>query len=787
MTSAERTDDQARQQADLAARQSEENFRRVFQEAAIGIAISDLQPRLLEANAAYCRMLGYTEAELRGLDFASITHPDDRERNRQVLDELIAGRRAAVVHEKRYLAKDGRVVWGRVSLSIQHGADGRPVRIIGVAEDITAARTAMEALSASEERFRLLARATNDAVWDWDIGADRVWWNEGYTGLFGHPQVEGPALDSWVAFIHPDDVERVNRSLQSVLATGSTWQDEYRFRHRQGHYVMVLDRGHVLRDGAGRAVRMVGGMSDLTERRRAEHQLREQAALLDTAHDAILVRDGEHRITYWNRGAERLYGWTAAEARGRRMDELLKIDAERFAEACASVESAGTWNGEISKVAKNGSVRLVDASWSLQRDAAGQATILTIDTDITERRSLEQQFLRAQRMESIGTLAGGIAHDLNNLLAPITMSIELLRQNEPNPRSQLLIDNIERSARRGAALIKQVLSFARGMEGSRVVLQLRHVLREIEGIIANTFPREITLRVEAPGDLWPVVGDPTQLNQVLLNLCVNARDAMPEGGQLRLAAANLEVDEQYAVMNRGVAPGRYVRIEVVDSGTGIPRDIIERIFEPFFTTKQPGHGTGLGLSTVLGIVRGHGGFVNVYSEVGEGSTFKVYLPAQPEAAATSAEAPATDPLPRGRGELVLVVDDEVPILNVTRQTLEVFGYRVLTAEDGAQAIGLYAIQREQIALVLTDMMMPVMNGPALIAALRRINPHVRIIAASGLGANADVARAMQSGVKHFLAKPYTADAMLVLVHRVMNSGSRPPVDPPPPAAGPGAA
>ena len=320
-----------------------------------------------------------------------------------------------------------------------------------------------------------------------------------------------------------------------------------------------------------------------------------------------------------------------------------------------------------------------------------------------------------------------------------------------------------------------MLSFARGVEGSRVAVNLKHVAHEIEIIGHNTFPKNIRIETQAPRDVWLVTGDPTQLNQVLLNLCVNARDAMPDGGRLTITLQNAEVDAQYSVMNRGVAAGRYVVLEVTDTGFGMPAEVQERIFEPFFTTKEVGKGTGLGLSTALGIVRSHGGFVNVYSEPGRGSTFKVYLPAQSEAATGSSEEDERPSLPRGNGESVLVVDDEASILEVTRDTLEAFGYRVFTAEDGAQAIGVYATHRERISVVLTDMMMPVMDGAALISALRRIGPHVKVIAASGLKDNNNVARSTGAGVRHFLAKPYSADALLTMLHRVLHEqGSRPP-------------
>src|SRR5690606_37456867 len=307
-------------------------------------------------------------------------------------------------------------------------------------------------------------------------------------------------------------------------------------------------------------------------------------------------------------------------------------------------------------------------------------------------------------LESLGTLAGGISHDLNNVLAPILMATDLLHQHVQSETALRLLDNIGRSARHGADLVKQVLAFARGVEGARIPVQIRHITREIEDIVANSFPKNITLVVDVPRDLRLVLGDPTQINQVLMNLCVNARDAMPDGGRLTLAAATVELDEQYVGMNAGTAPGSYVVVSVADEGVGMPARVLEHIFEPFFTTKDSGKGTGLGLSTVQAIMRSHGGFVNVYSEPGRGSVFKAYFPVANEPATAHPAAPQPAKAPRGEGELILLVDDENAILNVTRQTLQSFGYRVVTAEDGAAAVGIYAQRSSEISLVFTDMM-----------------------------------------------------------------------------------
>ena len=487
----------------------------------------------------------------------------------------------------------------------------------------------------------------------------------------------------------------------------------------------------------------------------------EQASLLDLARDAILVCGLDHRITYWNKSAERVYGWTAAEAVGRLVSEIKGNDDEDFQLACDTVLQSGEWDGELIQVGKDGRKRVVEGRWTLLRDAEGQPrSILAINTDVTERKKVEEQLLRAQRMESIGTLAGGIAHDLNNALTPILMSIELLKLQEYDSRKTSILGTIESSAKRGADMVRQVLSFARGVEGQRLEVQAGHLLKAIEKIANETFLKSILVRSDIPTGLWLVQGDPAQIHQVLLNLCVNARDAMPGGGTLSLTASNLLLDEQCASMMVGAKPGPYLLIEVSDTGSGMSPEVMDRIFEPFFTTKELGKGTGLGLSSAMAIIQSHHGMMRVDSEPGKGSRFQVYLPAQMTVGADGTAEPVPAELPRGNGELVLLIDDEESVRQITGQTLESFGYRVLPAADGVEASTLYAARKTEIDIVLTDMMMPVMDGPATIQVLMRFNPQVRIIAASGLAAKDMVAKATSLGVKHFIPKPYSAETLL---------------------------
>src|SRR5215510_4041338 len=424
-----------------------------------------------------------------------------------------------------------------------------------------------------------------------------------------------------------------------------------------------------------------------------------------------------------------------------------------------TIASGKVWRGEIRNRAKDGSYYWVDTTIVPFLNAEEKPyQYVAIRSDITEKKRMESQFLRAQRMESIGTLAGGIAHDLNNVLSPILMAIDMLQLKATDETSRKWLDVLRANAERGGNMVRQVLSFARGVEGERVALQPKHLIKEIVKILRETLPKSIEISFQIPNDLWMISADATQMHQVLMNLCVNARDAMPEGGAISIKAENTFLDENYARMHIEAKAGRFVVITVSDTGPGMTAEIQSRIFEPFFTTKDMSKGTGLGLSTALTIVKSHGGFINVYSEPHKGSSFTLYIPAL-EAPGLAQEQPQTE-LPTGNGELILVVDDENSIREITRGTLETFGYSVVTAADGTEALAIYADRKNEIAVVLTDMVMPFMDGPATVRALQRMNPDVKIIAASGLAAGHKPGEGALEGVKIFLTKPYTAEKLL---------------------------
>ena len=567
--------------------------------------------------------------------------------------------------------------------------------------------------------------------------------------------------------------ERFRADDLRVMTTGEPIrQTEEQIQTAHGPRWLLTDKvPH--RDETGRIIGVIGFAVDITERKRADAERDDLMLLIERSPDFIGTADMEGRVTFLNQGGRQMIGLGADEdVSGLHFTDYVPEEWRAFFRDTvnATVLKKGVWEGEMQlRHLRTGALIDVSRTSFCIRDAAGEPKFFaTVTRDITERKKLEQQFLRAQRMESIGTLAGGIAHDLNNVLSPILLSLELLKMKLPDPDSQELIEIIATSARAGADMVRQVLSFARGVEGGRLEVQVRHIVQDIERLANETFLKHIAVRTIVPHDLWTVMGDATQLHQVLLNLCVNARDAMPDGGTLTLSAENIVLDAQYAGLNVEAKPGPYVFLQVEDSGTGMSPELMEKIFDPFFTTKEVGKGTGLGLSTSLAIVRSHGGFIRVYSEPGKGATFKVYLPAQTESSPAAAAEQAAE-MPRGHGELILVVDDESAVREVTQLTLEAFGYRVLTAADGVEAVAIYARRGEEIALVLTDMMMPVMDGPSTILVLRKMNPAVRIIGASGLTANGHVVQADSLGVRHFLPKPFTAETLLKALKKVLSA------------------
>jgi len=508
-------------------------------------------------------------------------------------------------------------------------------------------------------------------------------------------------------------------------------------------------------------------MQDISERKRAEEKIREQANLLDIAQDAIIVRDLNDNIIYWNNSAERIYGWKQEEAIGKNASQLLNTETESIERALQDVQKKGSWFGELHQVTKMQKSVTVESRWSIVRNEQGTPkSILTINTDITDKKNIEQQFLRAQRLESVGTLSSGLLHDLNNVLTPIILAVPFMKEKLTDPASQDILRTLESSAKRGEGVVRQLMTFVRGVKGDRVLLQLKLLIFELLHFVAEAFPPIIKVVKRCPRGIWDVVGDSTQLYQVLMNLSINARDAMPNGGTLTIELQNITLSDHEAGLHLGAMPGKYVILSVKDTGTGIPLEIVNRIFDPFFTTKEPGKGTGLGLSSALSIVKSHGGFIDVISEIGKGTEFKVYLPANEEESET--EAAQDSAIRMGHGETILVVDDEKTLQDLLRPTLEKKNFKVLTAYDGNEAINIYKENRDKIDIVLLDMLMPKLSGLSTIPELRQINPHIKIIGMTGSmleNLSSEMSAVMQE--LPFLQKPFNSEDVALMVNEVL--------------------
>lgn len=526
-----------------------------------------------------------------------------------------------------------------------------------------------------------------------------------------------------------------------------------------------------IKDETGKVVLLIPEGRNISDRKQAEAKIQEQAALLNIATDAIMVRALDNTILFWNRGAEVLYGWETAEILNRNCDRFFnRTSTSKLSEIQQSVAETGEWQGELRQVIKSGREIIVESRWTLVKNQTGApSSYLIVNTDITEQKQLETQFLRTQRLESLGTLAGGIAHDLNNILAPILGFAKLLPLKLPDVDEQTkgFFKIIETNAQRGTALVKQILTFSRGLEGDKGIVQIRHLINEIGQIITETFPKAIELSIDAPKTLWTVNADINQIHQVLMNLCVNARDAMPDGGKLSIQAENFTIDSEYARLHLDAEVGFYVKITITDTGVGIPPENVDRIFEPFFTTKEIGQGTGLGLSTVIGITKSHGGFIEVASDRrnNHGTQFQVFLPASDIAESSTKE---TKDNFQGNGELILVVDDETAILEVTKATLETYNYRVITAGNGIEAVATYVNNKDAISLVIIDIMMPRMDGKTAIRTLKQIDPDAKIIAVSGLITSQEIIKELDAEVIAFLSKPYNNEDLLETVYEIVN-------------------
>ncbi|NBR87021.1 MAG: PAS domain S-box protein [Verrucomicrobia bacterium] len=777
-------DETKRKQAELALHELNASLERRVEERAV--AILSLEAKLeqllntapvviysLEAEGSMAvkyvsenarRILGFDPQEFpkAAVFWGNRLHPEDQERVFKSRQRLLQ-----TGHEEldyRIEAADGRYRWYRDQMTLGRHASGALHEIVGCLVDITERKEAETALKASEARLLDAQRIAKFGNWEHDHRTNQLYWSDEVYRIFG---VERAAFngtpEGFFTLVHPEDVSKANQAYQNAIAAGLP---SYHYTHRiclSGSEVKhVEEQCQITYSPSGTPLLSRGTVQDITDRIQSDHALRTSQQRYESVirhiSDALMVENVEGEVVFANHRFLELFDTPATQLREFRLaDHVDEQTASRLADyrdrLKHNVESAARLEFEcrLSKTRRMW-LQLSIAAVLEEKTVTG---IQYLMRDVSKEREAQRQLQHSQRLESIGTLAGGIAHDLNNALAPILMGMEFLRHQAGGDSS--IMDTMESSTRRAADMVRQLLTFAKGAEGARVSVNLKHLIKEMQGIIKGTFPKNIDISVHYKHDLTPVLGDATQLHQVLLNLCVNARDAMPHGGKLSIEAEEVEVDALYAASVPGGKSGQYVRVRIRDTGTGIPADIIDKIFDPFFTTKAPDKGTGLGLSTVMGIIKGHGGFIQVYSQPNSGACFTIYLPPE-RTGKTVAEPPTKENTVTfaGNGEKVLLVDDEAAIRSVGAALLEGLNFTPMLACDGAEGLMELACHKAELHAVLTDLHMPNMDGMGFIRAVRRVLPNIPIIAMSGRFDGASLHELKNLKVNATINKPFTA-------------------------------
>ncbi len=756
-----------RKQAEAALRESEERYRTLVELSPEAIFVH-ARGKFTFANRAAVRLAGAeSSAQLIGLNVMDFVHADSRELVARRLGTLTTEGQLNPLIRQKWHRRDGSVIEVAV-VATQVTFDGAPA-MLAIAMDLTAqlqAETELRKLSRAVEQSPVTVIITNPQ-------GEFEYVNPSFTATSGYSADEVGGRH--VRLLESGELPpEHSAAMWDRVHSGHEWRGEFHNRRKNGETYWVSAVVSPIIDESGRTTHYLAVSEDVTERHAAEARIREQAALLDVTQDAILVLTLDRKITYWNRGAEKIYGVTSAEALGRRYETVAYRDvpADYDAEWQRAL-ARGEWSVERRQIGRVRGEITVQKRATLVRDEQQRPkAVLIVVTDITEAKRLESQFLRAQRLESLGSLASGVAHDLNNVLTPILMSSGLLAELAQNDHDRELIDLLSSSARRGADIVQQLLLYGRGSDSPRSPMSVARVIKEMVQLMRETFPRDIDLVSDVPVDLAMIDGDRTQIHQVLMNLCVNARDAMPDGGVLTITAENTHVDAALAAAHAGAKAGAHIAIHVKDSGTGIPREHLDKIFDPFFTTKPLGKGTGLGLATVLGIVRSHGGLVTVESTPGAGAEFVVSIPARAPAVESVAVDPDRANL-RGKNELVLVIDDEASIRGALTSTLKLYGYRVLTANDGAAGTNVFSEHAQDVRLVITDIMMPVMDGMQAIRAIRRLNPALPIIAMSGVPTQRVELETTYGPHLRFLPKPFLIEKVLAVTHELLAAAPPP--------------
>lgn len=750
-----------------------EEFKSFFDNAPIGKAITSPDGVWLRVNRALAAMLGYSVEELLATSFVTLTHPDDLVKAREASRALLADEREAVAVEKRFLAKGGSYVWVHVTSQLRRSAEGAPLHFFSYILDITDRKKADADLRESETRYRRLFESAKDGILILEAGAGRIVdVNPFMTELTGYLRDDFIGKHLWEigAF---KDAAASKASFAELQASEYVRYDDLPLKTLDGRKVDVEFVSNVYLVNSKRVIQC--NIRDVTVRRQAEASLRMRDRAIQAVTQGILITDAsreDHPIVYASPGFERLSGYTADEVLGKncRLLQGPSTDPASRAKLREAVGRGEACTVELLNVRKDGTSFWNLLAVSPVTDSLGRVThFVGVQTDVTERRKLESQFLQVQKMEAVSRLAGGVAHDFNNVLSVILSYAEMIAadlQSDDPLRAD--IEEIMTAGVRATDLTRQLLAFSRQQVLDTKVLDLSPSLVKMAKLLRRLLGADVTLTMLPASGLWNVKADPGQIEQVVMNLAVNARDAMPGGGELTIETENVVLDDDYAAAHHGVSPGAYVMLAVTDTGVGMDQKTQARIFEPFFTTKAPGKGTGLGLATVFGIVKQSGGHIWLYSEPGVGTTFKIYFPRVSGAAeARPAEAPTVD---AGHvSETILLVEDDDQVRAIAQNILRRRGYVVLVASNGGEALLICENHGAKIHLLVTDVVLPRMSGRQLVERLAPLRPRMRVLFMSGYTDDAILQHGILDSGVAFLQKPLTPMSLTKKVRDVLDA------------------
>jgi PAS domain S-box-containing protein len=762
-----------RKLAELALAESESRFRYTFEHADVGLAHVAPDGRWLRVNQKLCDIVGYSRDELLGMGFQEITHPDDLESDLALAEQVLAGKIQSYAMEKRYFRKGGTTIWITLNVALARTPSGDPDYFISAIRDITDRRQAEERLRRSEHHLSTSQAIAHVGSWETDLDTGALRWSDELYRLFGlKPGSVEPTVGLFLSLVHPGDRPGVEASVRELVASGRPHDMVFRIVRPTGE-VRHVRGGGTLRPAPGGTLHAVGTAQDVTERRKVEE---ERDRLFKYSIDLLCVAGFDGYFKQLSPAWERTLGWTMEELLARPyLDFVHPDDGAGTAHVAGTlVEGRLVLTFENRYRCRDGSYRWL--SWNAY-PLPDEQLVFAVARDVTankraeeERRVLEAQMRQAQKMEAVGQLAGGVAHDFNNLLTVISgySDILLAGMAEADPIRRY-VGLIRDAGAQAASLTRQLLAFSRRSVLEPKVLDLNEVVRETAGILRRLIGEDITLTTDLAPLAARVRVDPGQVGQVLMNLAVNARDAMPQGGTLGIETRDVVLDEAHCAVHADAQPGRHVLVVVRDTGTGMPPEVRSRIFEPFFTTKGAGRGTGLGLAVVHGIVQQSDGSIHVYSEEGRGSVFRVYFPAVDDPVSADERVLGDGVVARG-SETVLVVEDEVAVRDLAHQLLARQDYTVEAARDGREALELLTSREHPPDLIVSDVVMPGMSGPEMVRALRERHPVVRVLYVSGYTDDAVVRHGLLDEEVDLLQKPYTALALARKVREILDRG-----------------